>query len=188
MKQLIWGTLLAFSSLSADVQQVTIRWDANICTPSCIKDLQKRLGEVRGIEKLAVTATSASFSWKSGAPFSFRAVDAGMRYVGVRMRDIFVTVDGTLSHDDEKVYLRSINDGTSFTLLSPLQFAPNQAAAQKNIESHTLTPELRKRLIEAEEAEMVATIQGPLFQPYASPPLNLIIAEMKLTEKKSENR
>lgn len=167
---------------NAEIQQVVIKWTPGLCTASCIAGLDKAFKKIDAVASTSLdqAAAQAVLQWKPNYPFSYTPIDYAMNAIGLYVTEFRMKVRGTIIHDKTNVFLVSLGDNTSFTLLSPTIPAPSQAASLYNVESYQLTPQLRERLIATEAQHQVVSIAGPIFTPWLSPPLLLIVESLNI--------
>lgn len=194
MNRLVFGLLTILNviliiPLQSEVEKAVLKWNPGYCTESCLKNLTRRLQSMHDVAEVKMEGESsqATLRWKPNKPFSFQAIDYTMRYVGVRMMQVFVTVRGTILHADKNASIVSIGDNTPFLLLSPTDIKAGQAAALQNIQSYKLKPEMRNKLILAEQQYKVVTIEGLLLLPERGPPLYMIIQNISIPPSLNES-
>lgn len=178
--------LIFFTSLKAEVQQVTLVWQPGLCAVSCVKELDKQLTRVPGVAKVDINEGSgrAYLTWKPDAPFSFQPLNAAVRYVGIRVNDIHLKVRGRVMQEGNQIKLISSGDNTSFTLLNPVVPQQRQYVVQYNPEVRKLSPQTQADLVEAQKNDWMVTIEGPFFEPYRSPPNMLVVEQMNIDKSK----
>lgn len=167
--------------LHAEIEKVSVIWqNPSICQDSCVKGLTKQFSALQGVADVEINqaAGQAILRWKPDVPFTFTAIHNAMAMIGLYIKEIRVSVSGTVSHTDQSVRLTSTTDGTPFVLLGPIQASPTQYVQQYSIATHALSPDMRANLLQFEQDNQTITVDGPLFEPYRSPPAPLqIIAE-----------
>ena len=177
-----FATLFTPTSSFGEIQKVRIKWLPGICSEQCgqllIKEYQKLPGVAQVYMNLPIA--EAVLIWKPNVPFSFISVRNAMSMVGVRYRDMHLSVRGTIRKQGSNYFIVSLGDNTPFVLVGPLAAKAGQYVIQYNIASHPLTPYLIQQLDDAITNSRVAVIQGPLFMPEWPPPSYLTIAELSL--------
>ncbi|MEC7840465.1 MAG: hypothetical protein VX777_10545 [Chlamydiota bacterium] len=186
-------TALGAPTLSySEIEKVVIKWKPGFCSEACLVDLERRLNTISDIAEIKFQGAQnqVTIRWKPNKRFNYNTIDRTMRYVGVNIHEIFVTIRGTITHTSKEVMIQSIGDDTTFTILSPITIKPGDAAVEKNIQSHKLKLDTRNQLAEAEEANKIVKIEGPLFEPERSPPLYMIAERVTIPPswKKSRGR
>ncbi len=182
-KYLLMLSFLLSTSLFTEVEKVVLKWKPGFCTESCLLDLEKRLARMSDVAgfKINSSQNQATLRWKPNRRFDFGDINRTMRYVGVSLHEIFVTVRGTIDHTNRDITLKSLGDNTEFTLLGPVAIpSPGEAAAEKNLQTHKLQDRTRNQLILAEDKFRVVTIEGPLFMPERSLSLYLITEKVTI--------
>lgn len=181
-KKIFYFGLLLGSSLAADIQQVTLIWQPGLCGAPCIKNLQTRLTQIPAVAKVDMDQGTgrAIIVWKPDALFSFAPINAAARYVGIRVDDIRLKVRGKIVEEAGQIKLISSGDGTAFVLLNPAIPQKNQYTNTKNPATRKLSPELTAQLLEAKKNGWTVTIEGPFFEPYRSPPNNLVVEQLNV--------
>jgi len=176
-------TLMGFPSQShSEIEKIVLKWKPGFCSESCLVDLERKLNSIPDIAELKFQGaqSQATIRWKPNRSFSYGAIDRAMRYVGVNLREIFITVRGTIDHTTKEVTVESLGDNTKIILLSPITITSGEAAVEKNIQSHRLKRETRSQLVNAEDDEKIVKIEGPLFEPERSSPLSMIVERVTI--------
>lgn len=170
----------------AEVSDVIITWTKATCQPGCDKLLSQQFGKIYGIETFDINrlAGQANIKWKPNLPFAYYPINAAMRMVGPHINSIRVKVRGKIQHSQGNVKLISEGDGTQFYLISAVNPAPNQYALTRSVYNRLLSLDVRQQLLDAETKKQMVIIDGPLFEPYRSPPLFLVIEHLSLEENK----
>jgi len=132
-------------------------------------------------------SSQATLRWRPNKPFSFQKIDYAMRYVGVRLMQVFVTLRGTIQHAEKNAAIVSIGDNTPFLLLSPTDIVSGEAAALQNIQSYKLKPEVREQLMIAEHQFKIVSLEGLLLLPERGPPLYLIVQKINIPPSLNES-
>src|SRR5690349_5304976 len=57
---------LFFAPLYGDIDSVTVKWSAQLCQPSCIKQLNERFSKMQGAEKVSIDGLNGvmNIKWK----------------------------------------------------------------------------------------------------------------------------
>jgi len=173
---------VCFAPTNGEIQQIVVKWTPGLCTSSCIAGLDKQFKKIAGVASVSLDQASAQafLQWKPNYPFSYTPIQYAMSAIGLYVTEFRMKVRGTIEHDKTNVFLVSIGDNTSFTLLSPIIPTPSQSPQLFNVESYQLTPQLKERLIATEAQHQVVSISGPIFQPWLSPPLLLIVESLNI--------
>lgn len=171
MRKLIFCLLCLLSlivgTLQAEIQQITVRWTSLLCKDSCVKTLDKELRKIKGIEQFNIDPSSGqvSITWKANVPFQFTTINTAMHMVGLSMRDIRIKVRGNILPSGNQIYIVSEGDNTRFELMNPVTPNPNGQSHVYNYTTRTLSPELKKQLLDGYQAKQIATVEGPVFMP-----------------------
>ena len=173
-------------SLRSEIQTITVQWTSALCQPSCIKGLTKEFKKIKSLADLTIGPNTAVLYWKPTAPFSYYTVDRAMQMIGLSINQISIKVQGKISHTKTKVTLISSGDKTRFDLYGTIQPNPLQYTEKYNIASHPLSLSLRTQLLEIEKNDSLVTIEGPLFEPDRSPPLQLIVEKISVQKQKED--
>ena len=170
--------------LFGEIQHVIITWTPMECQAKCLEGLNTQFAKIQGVSEVSInqSAGQVTLKWKPNIPFSFSPVNIAMEMIGLTINDIRISVHGTLRHDPTHVSLTSIGDNTRFDLLNPVTPETSRQAAQFNIGARGLKPELRQKLLEGESNHQEATIEGPLFMPERSPPLELVVDKLQFSK------
>lgn len=177
--------LIILTSLAhAEVEKVIITWNNRTCKEACAHSLEENLRKIEWVTDVITNpeAGRTDLLWKPNAPFSYPAIYAAMSMVGLAFIDIHVTISGTLTHTSDSVTLTSNGDNTRFILLNPQRFSTTQYIPQKSLATRYLSPELRNQLIDGENANRTAIISGQIFEPQRSPPLYLVVENLRFKE------
>jgi hypothetical protein len=171
----------SYSSLKAEIESITIKWTALECQQSCIAGLEKQFRNINGVADVIMNqpAGMATLRWKPDVVLTFPPINTAMSMIGLSINDLRVKVRGTISHDARTVTINSLGDNTRFLLMSPVTPKRYEMVEEFNPETHILTPSQRDQFLQAQDADQVAIVEGPLFEPERSPPLKLIVANVK---------
>ncbi|MFI5344396.1 MAG: hypothetical protein ACHQUC_09275 [Chlamydiales bacterium] len=180
--------LFSCSILSAEVEEIVMKWNALLCLDVCIPTLQQQLGYITNVTDVQINprAGAAVMRWKPNYPFSYEPFNLASRMVGTRIIDFRMKVRGTINRQQDNYYLVSTGDNSSFLLLGPLRAEPNRYIIWSNIASHPLSPKLRQQLLIAANDGQIVEIEGPLFQPWRYL-LMLIVEQIKFPEEDQIN-
>lgn len=156
-----------YTDLRSEIEQITIRWTAQLCNGNCSKLLEKELRKVRGIDEIAIDQGSgqATLTWSKKIPFQYTSLNTAMHMVGLSMRDIRIKVSGSIKHSGDNFYIVSDGDNTRFDLVNPVTPRPYGQANEFNAYARKLSPALKKELLDGETQKLKATIEGPVFMP-----------------------
>lgn len=168
---------LFFTSLYGDIDSVTVKWSAQLCQPSCIKQLNERFSKMQGAEKVSIDGLNGvmDIKWKKKVPFSYTTLDWNMRWIGLYMTYVRVKVNGTIQSKNKTFSLKSKNDGTTFELIGTADSRdPNLAVAANSIYNRPLSQAVVDQLQDAQKKNLTVTVDGALFEPWRGLPLRLI--------------
>jgi hypothetical protein len=159
-------------------------WDAALCNPRCAAELQNRLAKTPGVANAQVSqpAGRADVVWQPTVPFSFQPLNFAVRYVGIRPRLFRIRVRGNIVISGSNYQLISIGDNTPFVLRGPIQPNLRQYTEQYNPQSHFLTQNTAQQLQDIARSRKVVIIEGPFFEPFRSPPNQLIVESLSVEE------
>jgi hypothetical protein len=185
MKKLFILSALFFFSLYGEVKQVTIIWDPGLCWDACIQTLHTQFLKINGVADVHINQGTgrAEIKWKPETPFSFAAINAALRFVGVRQRDIRLQVRGRVIFESGQYKLLSSGDNTSFTLFNPIIPQQRNYVEQFNPAARQLTPENEEALKEIKSKNLIITVEGPLYEPFRSPPYRLVLERYGVDKK-----
>lgn len=179
---------LAAPLLKAEIQSFTMIWNQQLCTPTCAAQLGQRLSHnTPGVQKAEVSqaAGRADVVWDPRVPFSFQPINNAVRFVGIRPRLFRIKVRGTVQAVNGRDFtLISTGDNTPFVLRGPIQPSLNRYTEQYNPQTHFLNPQLIQQLSEIARLRQTVIIEGPFFEPFRSPPNQLIIETLSVEEEK----
>lgn len=190
MKLFLLGCfIIVQTTLSAEIEMVTLTWDPTPCQQTCQVNLQKRLTAAAGVASADVHGDvgQAQLQWKPGSPFSFVPLNGALRLVGLREKTVRVKVSGTITGGGKNFAIVSRGDNTNFVLLN--RVAPTEPSFYTNEYSRTnrdLSQELIDKLQEGKKKKQIAIVEGLLFEPYRSPPApnQLIVDQISFEEAK----
>ncbi|QLH36935.1 MAG: hypothetical protein HWD61_12995 [Parachlamydiaceae bacterium] len=173
--------------MHAEIELVTIKWTAGLCQASCIRGLEQQFRRIQGVTNVKINGdqAQADLAWSPNAPFSFRAIEGAMAFIGLSMNDLRVTVRGTVRHDERSVILTSTGDLSQFVLMSPPPMSFNMYVEVNSPLNRELTPQVRSILLAAEQNQQTVVISGPLFHPETSPPLFLTVESVNVVQNAS---
>lgn len=179
--------LLAGNQAEAEIQRVNVQWTAPLCQDSCVRGLRDQFLRQSGIADVDINqaAGQATLRWKPNIPFTYTAIHNAMSMIGLHINTLRVMAKGYISHDSNSVRLTSSGDGTVFVLLSVIQPSPTDYVQKYNVATHQLSDFERDNLIQFEQNNQEVSIDGPLFEPWRSPPmaLQLIVEKIQPVEK-----
>lgn len=171
------------SPCRSEIEEVIIKWDPLLCKQACIKGLEKRFGQVPGVQSVEMNRAegSSKMSWKPNVPFAFTPLNAALRWIGIRQNDVRVKVRGTVSESGNAFFLISNGDRTKFVLINRVYSDPGEYVVQFNTQNREIKGELAKTLREVKKAKDIVSINGTLFMPLRSPPnpLYLIVDQIQ---------
>lgn len=181
---LFLGVLFTAPLLQAEITNVRVTWTAAECQTRCNKLLLAQFGKIYGVSSVDVNqaAGQANMQWKPNVRFSFQPIDAALRMIGPFPNDVRLKVRGRIQHDPANTKLISEGDGTVFYLLNPIIPVANQQVITESAFNRPLTPDTRSKLLDAQKNNQFVIIEGPLFEPYRSPPLRLIVENLSVEE------
>jgi hypothetical protein len=150
--------------------------------------MDRELKKVKEITDVAVSQTNgtATMQWKAQKPFSFQAIDSAVKKVGLHIQVLKIKVRGTITENNHKFYINSIGDKSKFHLLGAAENNPdkNRYTIQQSRYNRPLSDAHIELLREAMDNDLIVTIEGPIYQPYQFPPLDLIIQNINVAKPK----
>lgn len=151
--------------ISAEIQRVTIKWNAALCFATCERDLTIAFRNVPAIQgfKIDPQAGVAEVKWNPSVPFNFPAFSAISRATGMRFKEIRVQASGQIKQEGQNMYLISRGDGTHFLLMNPLEGEPGRCLVGSNLNQNT-SSELTQRLLQAQASHQLVTVEGALYE------------------------
>jgi len=180
--------LLYFPSIQAEIISATIYWRAANCTYSCPQRLAQRLqANVPGIGAINFNAAGgqASLSWKPNYPFDLVGIKNAMSWVGMSVQTMQVHLElrGLIQTTNGKQFtIISLGDNTPVLLLGPMEGRPGQALVtySYNPINYPFDQYKQQQLIQAAQSRIPITVSGSLIAIYRSPPMMMIVQNMKL--------
>lgn len=191
MKKTLFILLLGISFVTptySQIEQITIRWTAQLCQGTCPKLIVNELKKVQGIDEIFIDQGSgqAILTWKEKMPFQFTSINTAMRMVGISMRDIRIKVRGTVKHTGDVFYIISEGDNSRFDLLSPVTPIPYGQTSEYNTLTRKISPAFRQQFLDAETQELIATVEGPVFMPERKTvPTQIVVDTLSFSEPKA---
>lgn len=179
--------ILLPSNISAEIVNLTIRWDGKACKDNCNMQLErgfKRMPGAIGIDADYKNGV-ATMRWMPLTKFQFQNISLIARPVGVPILDVALTVRGTVSRSGNRITLSSIGDDTAFTLV-PKPTDSKGKPNPNNYTNATLDPGLLQVLDNSEKGHYVITVTGKLLSPEQSPP-NYLGVESIVSDAPSTN-
>jgi hypothetical protein len=178
---LIIAILWTSSFLYAEIESITIKWTPLLCQQSCIAGLERQFRNINGVADVEMnqSAGQAVLRWKPDVQLTFVPINNAMQMIGLSINDLRVKVRGSISHDARTVTLNSLGDNTRFLMMSVVTPKTIEMSEQFNPQTHILSPAQRDEFLEAQSADQVAVVEGPIFEPERSPPLKIIVEKVK---------
>jgi hypothetical protein len=176
-------------TLTAEVEEIVLNWNALRCLEICIPGIERNLRSIREVTHLQINSRSgtAVMGWDPNYPFTFPPFRWAMAGAGITITDMHLRVRGTITHDMDNYYLVSSGDLSRFLLIGPLLFHPARFTP-RNIESHPLPPQIKQQLMEIEEKRQTVVIEGPLFFPFEKFPRTLIVEQIRVENESEMDR
>ena len=192
MKKQIFSLLFIFllslnpSIAKGEVVKVVVTWSPGFCNPDCANLLKERLQKMTQVQEVNVDANSgvANIKWNPTSSFSYQPIKQNMQMTGIGVNDISISVRGKIVEDGQNAILISDKDKTRFTLVSPLMGDPRKYTTSPNPFFRSLTPELKENLLQEAKQGKIFLVDGSLYQPARSPPLQLIVKRYRIEKVK----
>lgn len=172
------------TSLQSEIEQITIRWTAQLCQGYCSTLLEREFRRIHGVNEIALDLQGgqANLTWKERVPFQFTSINTAMHMVGLSIRDIRIRVKGSIKHIGDTFFIISDGDNTRFDLVNPVIPQPGGQAAEFNAAARKITPALQRQLLDGETLKQIATIEGPVFMPERmTVPTQLVVDKLSFT-------
>lgn len=180
-------SLLLKSSVFAEIETVTIKWTSMLCLQTCVIGLDHQFRLLPAVADVQIDegAGRAILRWRPGATFSYPPIETALAMIGISYDDfIRIKVRGTVI-PGAPFTLVSSGDQTPFVLLGPVEPSRTDQVIIYNIQTHTLSPQLKEQLLQAAAENSVVTIEGPLLSPERSPPLMLIVENLQVSKQEN---
>lgn len=170
--------------LTAEVEEIILRWNAITCYDTCAPLLERNLLAIKSVRHLQMNARSgvATMGWDPNDPFSYPPFRYASAAAGVTLLDIRLRIRGQIIHDADRYYLTSIGSGERFWILGPLIVEPGRYTPP-NVESHRLSAQMKLKLMEAEQLRATVVISGPLLFPYYKYPRTIVAEQIEVPEE-----
>lgn len=174
--------------IAAEIDPILISWRVGECQPGCDVLLEKEVRKLYGVDSLEINtgAGQMSIRWKANQRFDYYAILSAIKKVGLHLANIRVKVRGMIRFEGNNTIIISNGDKTPFYLLGPVQPQNNQYTPTRSIYNRQLTLEQKAQLMEGEKSGAIAVIDGPLFEPYRSPPLFLVLENVSFVKPETE--
>jgi len=152
--------------LNAEIDTVTITWNAALCDKTCERLVQRRLEDIPAVSRVDISGGQATMYWKPGEKMTYLMIRRPTQFVGISIDAMYVKVRGTVRVVGDKVELTSIGDGTKFELTSapaPKYGTYTQYTAS---ELYKLRPEELNAFKKAAQEDAMVSASGFLLMPY----------------------
>ncbi|MFQ5729280.1 MAG: hypothetical protein ACE5GN_02850 [Waddliaceae bacterium] len=181
------ASLLMPRAVQAEVLEVVVIWNSISCNEKCAQILAKSFQKMKQVQEVRVNPTSGItiLKWKPKSAFSYYPIKSTMQMIGVGVNDIRVKVRGKAKEQGNEVALFSLEDNTRFVLVSPITPLPEDYTVNPNPYDRSLSSDLRERILQEVKQDKVLVIEGPLYQPAKSPPLQLVVERIQIEKKKN---
>jgi hypothetical protein len=179
-RYLLAALTLGILPLQANINSVIVKWTPALCQASCVRQLENRFSNMAGVANLTIDQGNGvmELKWKKNAPFSYTDLNWTMRWIGLSMTYVRVKATGRILKSGSTYILESKHDKTRFTLLGiAIPEAPSLSIQANSIFTRPLSASNIELLENAIHNQLLVTIDGPLFQPWRSPPLWLVMEE-----------
>ena len=176
------------NAVNAEMISVKVKWNTISCQRSCYETLLPKLQAIPGVANVQFNAAfgEAKLEWRPNVPFSLDSVVTPLKlYGGGGVLAMEVEVRGTIYHSGDQVYLISSGDNVRYFLLGQVQYQKNRWVMERSIYNHPLDPQMKLRLIEAEQNHEIVTIHGTLYG-IETHQLNLIVLDVKYPDKEKK--
>jgi hypothetical protein len=176
-------------TLLAEIEWVTVDWNAGVCDEACVGRIQQHLASLYSVTKVEIdrSGTMAKLTWRPNQPFDYKKIEYAVAWVGVGLRNIGIKVRGTVTHDSSNYYLTSIGDRGRFILLegAPHPNSGGELYTLGNPLAYPLTSVTRDKLRTTEVNSQVVTIEGYLLMFWRLP-LYLIVTKLSVADKNNQ--
>ncbi len=178
--------ILVTYTLFAEIETVSLTWDNRQCLEGCTQLINKQLSKLKEVASVTTSQQNgiATMQWKTGVPFTFKPVNDAIKRVGIHVETLRIKLRGTIVQKNRKFYIISLGDETTFNLLGTASDDPskNRYVIQTSRFNRPLSDEQKKMLTDAMKNKLTVTIEGPIYQPYQFPPLDLIIENISVSQ------
>lgn len=173
--------------VQSEVEEIIVTWNAFKCQNICTPLIARNFSAIKEVNNLQINAPSgvAVMGWNPNYPFSYEPFRYASAAVGIRINSMRIRVRGTISHDEENIYLVSNGDNARFLLIGPIHPEPGRYLPIYSLATHPLSPEARERLLETERKQWTVVISGPLFLP-SHYPRTLIAEQVQILSRQSQ--
>ena len=181
---------LAATPLTAEIQQLEMRYNPAFCTMQCPNMLLNALRGMPAVAEVTMNAQQgqAILRYKPNQAFDFWAFKRALQSIGSNYDFLRIKVRGTITGSGKNFNLISIGDNTKFVLLGPIQSSAVQYTISPNLTNHPLTPYLIESLERGVKENRIAVIQGWLFEPDRNPPYYIVIEQMNYVVNQEQNQ
>ncbi len=182
--------LLLSSTLSGEIQEVTVKWSPQLCKNSCLKLIDQRFSKMKGVESVNIDGGNGvmKLTWKKKSPFSYTDLDWNMRWIGLYMTYVRISAKGKILKKQKNYSLQSKDDLTTFELIGPATSSnPNLSVEVNSVFNRPLSPQVIADLDEAIKKKYLVSIDGPLFEPWRGPPLRVVVGRVTIERPSANN-
>ena len=157
-------TLMFCHALSAEIQQVRLRWNPAFCNAGCGQSLARNLASVPGVAAVNMNqpAGQADLPWLAGMQFSLNTLNLAVSRTGVFINTIGMRVRGTIRIRGNAFSLVSLGDNTLFSLIGPLQVQPGRLISIDafSMQSFPMSQQLVAQLTQAMQNNLTVIVDG----------------------------
>ena len=165
----------------AEIEKATLQVDGLSC-PFCSLGLEKRLKKVPAIDTIQIHMKQGltEIKPKSGKKLDLSQLHKAVKDAGFTLRDVVLTVTGTIVPQEEMLVLQSTGDGTRFLLFDSKHAQSESKQARAPV---ALGAKLEQQLKEAQQTHATVRIEGRVHEHAGLPP-GLLIQKLEMNPSK----
>lgn len=170
--------ILIRSVLFSEIVDIEVLWNPLLCKEKCPAKLQTYFTRIPYVKEAYIDAYSgkATLLWKEDAPYGYHEIKREMQRVGLAINDMRITVRGEIIFEGGQYAIRSLGDGSIFTLSEPTKPRSHQDLylSRKSASKTSLTTETEQNLKRLMQTATPVSISGPLNFYYRPDPTLMI--------------
>jgi len=168
--------------LNAEIDTVTITWNAALCDNTCERLVQRRLEDIPAVSRVDVTDGQATMYWKPDQKMTYLMIRRPTQFVGISIDAMYVKVRGTVRVSGDKAVLTSLGDGTKFELTSAPAPKYGTYTQYTSSELYKLRTEEINAFQKAQQEDAMVTASGFLLMPYRLP-LTIVLDNYRIEQE-----
>ncbi|MBI3011269.1 MAG: heavy-metal-associated domain-containing protein [Candidatus Omnitrophica bacterium] len=175
----LWWAAAPAQPLYAEIQQMELAVDGLSC-PFCSLGLEKKLTRVEGVAAVTIHMKQGltDVQPKPDQPLNLADIRRAVKEAGFTLRDIRLTVNGAVAHEDGAWVLESSGDGTRFLLFDAEHAQTERSSGAAPI---SVGNEFLRTLEDAAQRGTHVVVTGRVHE-HAGLPAGLLIERIELQQ------